>query len=87
MINLDNVLTIERADDRTIVNMIEGMREVLATEPGDVIKPYQVSGHAPLIYGSMPLCVSDRHPAKASDTLYARNVASWVGQPHLKRGR
>ena len=49
MINLDNVLTIEGADDRTIVNMIEGMREVLATEPGDVIKPYQVSGHAPLI--------------------------------------
>ena len=49
MINLDNVLTIERTDDRTVVNMIEGMREVLATEPGDVIKPYQVSGHAPLI--------------------------------------
>jgi hypothetical protein len=49
MINLDNVLTIERADDRTIVNMMEGMREVLATDPGDVIKPYQVSGHAPLI--------------------------------------
>ena len=56
MINLDNFVEgrpgqhrTERADDRTIVNMIEGMREVLATEPGDVIKPYQVSGHAPLI--------------------------------------
>jgi hypothetical protein len=49
MINLDNVLTIEWDDDRTLVNLMDGKLEVLATAPEDVIKPYQVSGHAPLV--------------------------------------
>ena len=48
-VNLDNVITVERLDDRTSVVFVNGGMEVLETTPDDVIQPYQVSGHAPLI--------------------------------------
>ena len=46
-INLDNVITVERLDDRTTIVFVNGEMEILET--ADVIRPYQVSGHAPLI--------------------------------------
>ena len=46
-INLDNVITVEDLGDRTFVT--NGGMETLKTAPDDVIQPYQVSGHAPLI--------------------------------------
>ena len=48
-INLDNVITVERLDDRTSVVFVNAGMEILETAPDDVIRPYQVSGHAPLI--------------------------------------
>ena len=48
-INLDNVITVERLDDRTTIVFVNGGIEILATAADDVIRPYQVSGHAPLI--------------------------------------
>ena len=48
-INLDNVITVEDLGDRTFVTFVNGGMETLKTTPDDVIQPYQVSGHAPLI--------------------------------------
>ena len=48
-INLDNVITVEDLGDRTFVTFVNGGMETLKTAPDDVIQPYQVSGHAPLI--------------------------------------
>ena len=48
-INLDNVITVERLDDRTTIVFVNGGMEILETAADDVIRPYQVSGHAPLI--------------------------------------
>ena len=44
-INLDNVITV----DRTTIVFVNGGMEILETAADDVIRPYQVSGHAPLI--------------------------------------
>jgi hypothetical protein len=48
-INLDNVITVEWLGDRTSIIYVNGGTETLETAPDDVIQPYQVSGHAPLI--------------------------------------
>ena len=44
-INLDN----EGLGDRTSIFFVNGGMETLETAPDEVIQPYQVSGHAPLI--------------------------------------
>ena len=46
---LADELTVERLDDRTSIVFVNGGVEILETAPDDVIQPYQVSGHAPLI--------------------------------------
>jgi hypothetical protein len=43
------VITVERLDDRTTIVFVNGGMEILETAADDVIRPYQVSGHAPLI--------------------------------------
>jgi hypothetical protein len=48
-INLDNVITVEWLGDRTFISFVNGGMETLQTAADDVIQPYQVSGHAPLI--------------------------------------
>ena len=48
-INLDNVIAIEGLGDRTSIFFVNGGMETLETAPDEVIQPYQVSGHAPLI--------------------------------------
>ena len=46
---LHNVITVDRLDDRTTILFVNGGMEILETAADDVIWPYQVSGHAPLI--------------------------------------
>ena len=48
-INLDNVIAVESLGDRTSIVFVNGGMETLETAPDEVIQPYQVSGHAPLI--------------------------------------
>ena len=48
-INLDNVIAVQGLGDRTSVIFVNGGMETLETAPDDVIQPYQVTGHAPLI--------------------------------------
>ena len=48
-INLDNVIAVELLGDRTSILFVNGGTETLETAPDEVIEPYQVSGHAPLI--------------------------------------